>query len=321
MINFIVTGDWHIKGINPRNRIDDYMAAFEEKMREVFKLAKEYDAQAIICPGDVFDSPDVANGVLLRVYRLLQEAPCLVLVASGNHCIYGYNIDTLERTSLNLLQMLLPKFRVNSRTPFWDDQVQVETTFQPYTSKVDIEGWGYSYTKGQYSDHAVKIHVVHGMLLDHVPPFERYSLVQNVETNADVVITGHDHTGYGIYQRADGKLFINPGALMRIAASVGEIERPIQVALLEVGEKITARLIPLACAKPGDQVLDRSKIEADQKRAYAMEKFASLIEAEGGEKVAINIDEIIAKIAEKENIAPIVVAKALAKIAVERGRL
>lgn len=320
MAKFIVVGDLHLKGTNPRNRIGSYKQAAFDKLREVFSLAKEHAASAIIQTGDVLDSPEVSNGVLLEYMSLLQESPCQIITCSGNHDVYGYNLESLERASLHILELLVPRLSVNKEW-FFPKGTGVNVTFQPYTGRVDVEGWGYS--PAEVQQHFTNIHVVHGMLLDHVPPFDKYSLLKDVKTNADIVITGHDHTGYGIFKRADGVTFINPGALLRSSASISEIERPIQVALIDVrGPKdYSVKMLPITCAKPGNEVLDRSRIEADQKRAYAMESFAALIQAETGERVLLDISSIVEQIAAIDKYSADVVRVTLERIAAERERL
>jgi exonuclease SbcD len=329
MIRFLVTGDWHLKGTNPRNRVGSYKQAAFDKLREVFALAKEYGCQAIIQPGDVWDSPEVSDGVKDEYADLLEEAPCQILAASGNHDIYGYNLDTYKRTSLRAIERMVALLEVNRGHGFGISGLPaVDITFQPFTGRVDVDGWGYAYEwpeNNRSVDYSgvTHIHVVHGMLLDHTPPFDKFTLLEDAKTNADIVITGHDHTGYGIYKRADGVTFINPGALLRSAASMSEIERPIQVALIEIRGKgdYDVWLLPVTCAKPGNEVLDRSKIEADQKRAYAMESFAALIQAETGERVLLNIDAIVEQIAASEKYDAAVVLKALERIAAERANV
>ena len=58
--------------------------------------------------------------------------------------------------------------------------------------------------KAQFSpriwvDGAFQIHVVHSMLLDKQPGFDmRHTLITQVKTSAQVIISGHEHTGFGI---------------------------------------------------------------------------------------------------------------------------
>jgi exonuclease SbcD len=157
------------------------------------------------------------------------------------------------------------------------------------------------------------------MLLDHTPPFDRFTLVQEVKTSANMVLTGHDHTGYGIFRRSDGVIFCNPGSLTRLSASESEMRRPIQVALITVEDgQGRIDLLPLKSAAPGPDVLDRSRIEKEAARQYAMENFAALIQTVGGERVRLDINQIVEAIAEQEGIAPSVVQKALERIEAAR---
>lgn len=326
MINFIFGGDPHARGTNPRNRKDDYKAALFAKLRETFALCAKYDA-ALLLAGDTFDLPDVANSVLNELADLLGECPVPIYTTAGNHDIPGYNIQAYANTSLRLLERIVPNFHVindPATAILFGDNDEVAVTFTPYSGRIDVDGYGYSPEYSFGLDSCYKIHVAHGMLLDHTPPFDRFTLVQEVKTFADMVLTGHDHTGYGVYRRGDGKIFCNPGSLTRLSASQSEISRTVQVALISVygaedtikpgTTKAEIKLIPLQCAAPGEEVLDRSKIEADQKRQYAMESFAALVQTSTGERVMLDIPTIVDTIAEQNNIPAAVRDLALAKI-------
>ena len=322
MTKLLFIGDLHLRGNNPRHRIDDYQEAAVEKLKEIFSLAAEHNVDAILQPGDVFDRPEVSISVLLQYTRVFKQSPVPIYVTIGNHCIYGYNLHSFERSSLRLLEMLVPQLTV-----IWDDtartvgtQPNVILTATPYSRLMDIDGYGYDVPETALQLSGTRIHIAHGMLLDHVPPFDRYTLIDSCKTRADVVLTGHDHVGYGVYRRADGVLFCNPGAVMRMSASITEIERPVQVALITVEPEkdVNIQLIPLKCAKPGNEVLDRSAVDAANERRYAMETFSTLIQAHTGDKVLLDINQIIESIAAEENYAPNVVNTALAVIDRER---
>ena len=325
-MKLLYVGDTHIRGTNPRNRTDSYKDALKSKLHEIHNIAANNGVQAILCAGDIFDKPEVSAGVLLEFADVFADSPVPWYTTPGNHDLYSYNLATYNRTSLALLERIVPNFHVlKDPTQGVQFLVQgggvVEITFTPYTSKIDKDGYGYSPETRTPIDW-FKIHVAHGMLLDHVPPFDRYSLVQNVETTADLVLTGHDHTGYGIYRRADGKTFVNCGSLTRLSASVAEIERTIQVLLIDVqpNKKYDLQLIPLETAKPGVEILDRTKIEAEKKRQYAMEGFAAAIQTEDGAAV-VDIEGVMNQIAAQEAIKPSVVKLALEKIHDARLRL
>lgn len=324
MRSFLYTGDWHLRGTNPRNRIDDYRAAVKAKLAEVFQLAIGHHVEAILIPGDVLDSPEISLGVLFDYLEVLRNVPVDIYTTIGNHDVYGYNLETYWRTSLRLLEMLVPRFHVMYKptdTLIYGKEVQI--TFEPYSANMDINQYGYS-PQGDAADFpGTKIHIAHGMLLDHTPPFDRYTLLDNVPTQADVILTGHDHVGYGIRKRLDGKIFCNPGALPRISASRTEMARKIQAALITVepGRSTEIQLIPLSCAKPGEEVLDRSAIDAAEKRQYAMEQFSALVKTKTGQRILLNITDIVNQVAGLEKYGPEVVKVALETIEAEKEKV
>ena len=323
-VKLLYFGDPHFGGNNPRSRTDDYKEATKAKIREIFQLAKDHQVNAIIEPGDTWDRPDTSISVLLEFADLLAESPVPIYTTAGNHDLFSYNLETYWRTSLHLLERLVPQFHVindPAQPVYFGRHDDVQVTFTPYTGKMDRDGYGYSPENN--NDHSYKIHVSHGMLLDHNPThFDRYTYIGDVQTTANLVLTGHDHMGYGIYRRSDGVTFANIGSLTRLSASAGEIERPIQVLLFtweSPFEHVKLEEIPLKCARPGNEVLDRSKIEAEQERQYHMEQFSALIQTTNGERVLLDVDQIVETIAQQEGLPPGVAKLALEKIAEMRS--
>lgn len=334
-IKFLYFGDPHIRGTNPRNRTDNYSEAWKAKLREIWGIGLRHNVTAFLQPGDTFHTPDVANSVLNEAADIFSEAPAPIYTTVGNHDIPGYNVSAFGNTSLKLLERIVPNFHVvndPSKPIYFDGEgFHVQLTFTPYSGEMDRDGYGYSPGIEYENPQLFKIHVSHGMLLDHTPPFDKFTLVQDVQTTANLVLTGHDHTGYGIYMRGDGVDFCNPGSLTRMSASQAEIDRPIQVALITVERdysytgtgpfpiKSTIELIHLECAKPGEEVLDRSRIEHNNEREYAMENFAALIQTSTGERVRLDINQIIETVAKQEGVDAEVVAIALQKIEASRA--
>lgn len=319
-------GDVHIRGKNPRNRTDDYKESLKAKLREIFKLAEYNQVKALLCPGDIFDRPEVTNSVLLEFAEVFKESPVPILTTPGNHDVYSYNLETYGRTSLRILELIVPQLTVVTHSyrnvRIQEEGVNVAISFQPYDHRIDRDGYGYS--PGRPAEDAYKIHVAHGMLLDHDPKvFDRYTYVGTVKTEADLVLCGHDHLGFGLYERKDGKKFLNCGAICRLSASEAEISRKVQVALITIenNQLEGIELIDLRSAKPGSEILDRSQIEAEEKRQYAMEEFAALIQSEDGTKAIVDLNAIVEAIAQKEGYAPEVVRKALEKIDLAKQEL
>lgn len=327
MFKAIVTGDLHFRGTNPRARLDNFQEAISAKLLEVMFLAREHKADCIIIPGDVFDGPSTSWGVVADLIQILKSAPCPVLSIHGNHDIYGQNPATRHRTPYGLLSKI--GFLWDVEDSEFDGSENVIVTgcgFDTNTDTKTPEG------KAQFSpriwvDGAFQIHVVHSMLLDRDPGFDmKHTLISQVQTKADVVISGHCHHGLGIgsyvcHCRNDGVLFINPGALCRLSAHVAEIERTIQVALLTVENgQATAELIPLKSARPGHEVLSREHIEAAAERESRIDEFLKLLASEGEAKF-LEVREIVEDIAARDNIPADVKQEALRRIGAAREKL
>lgn len=326
MIRLLYTADWHLRGNSPRNRTDDYKEAVKLKLLEVFDLAKKWEVKAIITPGDVFDSFLVSIGFLIEMADFINANShgIPIITTFGQHDVQGYNVASLYRTSLALLERLVPNLKIYTSP----DQpaeivnkglIEAVITFTPYSRKMDLNGYGYS-PEIPYRHGITNIHVAHGTLLDHEPPFDKFTLIEDAVTSADLVLTGDYHPGYGLITRPDGKVFYNPGSLTRSAASETEIARKINVGLITVdGTSFKVESIQLKTARPGDEILDRRRIEAEKERAYAMDTFSALMQSKTGNAVLLDINTIVEAIAAQENTAPNIVKIALELIDEQRA--
>ena len=323
MAKFIVTGDWHFRGVNPRARVDNFKESLVRKIHDVYALARKHQVDAIIVPGDLFDSPGTAWGTAAELAVLLKVAPCPVLCIPGNHDLWAGNPGSKYRTPYGFLASL-DIIKDLSANGFVDGHIYPAlVSGHGFTIETDTaSGKGQFTPSGEYAQSYFHIHVVHSMLMDKSPGFDmRHTLISQVETTAQVIISGHEHIGFGIKRRDDGVLFINPGALARLSAHHAEIERQVQVALLTVeGSKAEAELIPIKAALPGHEVLSREHLEAEASRNEMLERFLALLSSEGESKF-LEVREIIEDISLRENIPAEVKADALLRIGKAREEL
>jgi histidinol-phosphate/aromatic aminotransferase/cobyric acid decarboxylase-like protein len=68
----------------------------------------------------------------------------------------------------------------------------------------------------------------------------------------------------------------------------------------------------------GDEVLDRSKIEEEKAREYAMSKFTALVKRDGDKPVALDINQIVEEMAKKYDVAPDIVEDLINEIDAQR---
>lgn len=317
MIKFVVCGDLHWRGNNPRSRTDDYMQALTRKLNEVFSLARKHRAPLII-PGDIFNSPNTAWWVVGELIRLFSDFNLPIITIPGNHDLHGSNLESLARTPYGLLD-LIDEIHDLSREPAYDFSPWVRITGHGYTAETDTEAGRGQFLSPDCEDPGrskAKIHVVHANLMLTAPGHDmRHTLIASVETNADVIISGHYHPGFGIHRREDGVLFINPGALARTAATASDISRQVQVALLTINDngRCEAELIPLESARPGHEVLSREHLEAAEEREERIAQFLHLLAEEGTARF-MELKDIIEDISERDKLPGVIKAEALRRI-------
>ena len=321
---FIVTGDLHWTGKNPRARLDDYKSALVNKLEEIKRLAMVNQVDGVIIPGDITDTPGIALSVLAELMTILQDFPCPIFTIGGNHDWYGGNPKTENRTPYGILTRAGAIIDINNiynmyRVPFhvwlmgrsWDSEV-TDRDIEYYTFK--------NKCPNSVTNKRVRVLVTHGMLLDKSPGYEvRHTLMSEVASHPDapdILINGHIHDCQGI-QKINNTLFINPGSIGRKSATEENLERIPQVVLLAIPEKEHgepfAELIPLKSASPGHLVLSREHIEEEQKRQEITKEFLELLAEEGDSRYQ-DLEEIVKGIGERKNIPPNIVQEALKRL-------
>lgn len=331
MFKAIVTGDLHYLGVNPKARLDNMQEALGEKLFEVFTLARNHEAQAIIIPGDLFHSPGTAWGTAAELACILQQAPCKVLTIPGNHDLWAGNPGSKHRTPFGFLGRLGIIWDLTEEPFEMSDRekgaLDICITGHGFNTETDTPAGAEQFCPPLHGFpwEGTSIHVVHSMLMDREPGFEmRHTLISQVKTTAQVIVSGHEHTGFGIVEQEneDGRvLFINPGALCRLSAHVAEMERTVQVALLTVENgHADAELISLKSARPGHEVLSREHLEAAAERESRINEFLALLASEGEAKF-LEVREIVEDIAARDNIPGNVKQEALRRIGAAREAL
>ncbi|MFZ5817843.1 MAG: metallophosphoesterase family protein [Bacillota bacterium] len=329
--------DTHIRGTSPRSRLDDLPAALKAKLEEVVSLARRHQVAAILHGGDLFDRPDVAPAVALEFLRVLMQAPCPIYGIAGNHDVYGFNPGTVPRTMLGLFDgfQLFRLLRPGEKAWIEQEGLKVQVTGQEFHAELDRrnpvldycvvpEGVGGSlHERSPAADFA--IHLTHGMLLER-PFFEgsAHTLLDAVmaQTVADVTFGGHYHPGWSKLYEVDGRLFINPGALVRLGNQAADYRRPVQVVLLtlERGQPVRAELIPLASARPGEEVLDRSQQESQMARERALADFIQGI-GDASQFEVLEVQAIMERIAENGGVPARVKSEALRRLGLAQEEL
>lgn len=310
--------DTHIRGTNPKNRIDDFTQTLENKLIEIINIVDTKNIDYVIHGGDLFDRPDISISVVSRFSKILKCIKVPFYIVCGNHDIFGHNPLTINRTVLGLLNDLdfLNIIEEGKKVILKNGKVKVQLTGQPYTYDIDNDVDKSKYIiKDIDEDVDYAIHIVHGMLLDK--PFVKgipYTLIDDIkDTKANITLSGHYHSGFKTIE-IDGKYFINPGSLVRITNSLREMDRKPQVVLLDLEDELRIEYIPLKSALPGDLILDRTEVEKYVFKGERLYEFKQIIDsALNFDKMDIN--DVLIEVSTAEGLSDSVKFEALRRIA------
>jgi len=306
-LRFLFFTDTHIRGTNPKSRLDDYYSALKNKFEEIINIVEKNNIDYILHGGDWFDRPDISPSIVRDFAILVKKFNRPVYSVAGNHDIFGHNPETISRTMLGLLEGtdIIRIIEDNKPIIIEKDNVKVQLYGHSYSYEIDEKGLKESYIvkKDRACDYCINI--VHGMLLPKTfIEGIKYTIIDEIlSTEADITLAGHYHSGFGV-KKINERLFVNPGSLARISALKSEIERIPQVVIIDLEKELNLWVVPLECARPGEEVLDRAHIESAQNRAYKLNQFFQNIDASGDYKqIKIDINDMIEQIVAAQGVS------------------
>ena len=295
--------DTHGRGKTPRCRKDDFLATLIAKIREVGQLAQAHGVAAVIHGGDFFDAhqpaPSVAAALLQAWREAMGDIPTYVV--PGNHDELGQNPELIDRTMLGL-GAAVGIFRLLGPEPVVIEQggTTVQLTGGPYHYEIDRRDPALDYVVTEVgADRAV--HVAHGMLVrEPIYPGAPYTPLEAIwdRTAADLTLAGHNHLGFPLTERG-GRLFYNPGALVRITADSRDMGRTVRAVLIEAGPHgVEVEDLPLQSAQPAEAIRsDDAEATADLEAERKLRAFVEAIREvrKPGESLLTLLDRVAAE--------------------------
>lgn len=295
-MKFVHVTDLHVMGRTPKYRKDDFLQTILAKIEWVQDYAYNVGASGILCTGDLFDRADTAYSILNDLIPVMKKSKVPWVSVIGNHDEYGYNPHTILRTPMGTLmrQGLVRHvgFDYNSYDCFADDTDLVIVTGCDSTIQTDNrEDKEFDY--GIYAGEDIigpidekdkhkkvtTVHLSHGFLAnknwgDKIHHTQINEICNKVK--ADIVLAGHEHSGFGIVRTPNGKLFINGGALGRITAGVGDINREVLISEITIENGVyDAKLVPVEIAKDVDEIMDIELARKEKERMEILNNFTA----------------------------------------------
>lgn len=233
-------------------RSDDYAAAVLTKMQHVANYAIDDGADIIIHGGDIFDRATVPRWLEHEVLRIIDESPVRWGIVVGTHDM-GTGIPTTAGKSIHSLQSQRNVYAFSG-----PDTKRIGDLLLCGSCATDIWNTG------------AKVIVVHQMLTD-VPVMWDHHLIDGIETDADYVLSGDYHPGWGWLKPRD-TMFVNPGALARTFRSPHDLTRSPRFAMIDT-DRGNVEIVPVPYAK--DVYLEKSEPIAESLRASVSEAIES----------------------------------------------
>lgn len=297
MITLIYRSDTHLMDHSPSSWKGDYPQEVWSNLRQVGKVARQYEARAVVDGGDFFNhkapgrNPHSLITETVRIHR--KEYPCPTFGVEGNHDLRYNRLDTIPEQPLGVLfeSEVFQRLR--------------DVTLEDSSTRVRVVGVPYSTDRTAEELRAIQkqpgdgflVAVVHALAAQEPPdkvkdffnePVFRYDHLIT-KNGPDVWCFAHWHRDQGVVQ-IGGKFFVNQGALSRGALNNENIHRIPKISRLSFGTSIEIAEIPLEVA-PSEEVFDLERKERQEAEHESIDAFVSTLRADGNFDPAVSIED------------------------------
>ena len=282
-MKFLFFTDVHDTMKAPSYRKDNYHETVLKKLAWIGDYASEYDYDFCVCGGDLFDTPGVSNATISSVAKCIRNHFGIPLFAiAGNHDLYGNNSYNIAQTAFGVLSktgVIKNLCDPDEMECVWRDEKGQIVRIIGVESRVGIDDTpdAYLLKDMEKPEGEVWILVIHGMLREQKSSiFKSTGIRDIITTKADIILSGHDHGGFPILHQ-DGKIFANPGALLRVTTATSDVNLDVKIVSVQVepGEiSVDYITLPETVALPAKEVLDVERAAYEKKSRQATQDFA-----------------------------------------------
>jgi len=244
-MNFILIGDLHFSLTSSSSRLDNITLEFEERFEKLKEIIKEHKVEAVICTGDIFNTPYQSAKTIFELSELIQSLEVPFITIIGNHDEIGYRLEGWHTsTSLGLLSAITSNLKV-PEGPIWLSGVHITGShYVPGIDEKNEEGVYIHYIPQVHN--GFHLHIVHGYMVDGTLPFHTVKTTEIANTPADFILAGHYHQP--VYNTIGEKTFYNPGSFANLTHD--DKDRVCEVGLLTVrGDQHTLKRIAVPYGK------------------------------------------------------------------------
>ena len=211
--------DSHGTAKGPESRKDIYYIAFLRKLYELGYVIKKEKIDIVIHTGDLFHTARVSDKFAGQVSEMIKSWQIPVYVVPGNHDIEGYTTNTIDQTKLGLLAKAGVINILDRDNPI---TITANQNGEEYTVAISGQEYYAHIDEGNMQDFEMQqdeadfnILAIHGYIADTKQhPNIKYTMVEDIITDADVILTGHYHRQFE-WNGPDIDIY-NPGSMMRV---------------------------------------------------------------------------------------------------------
>lgn len=280
--------DTEFRVTQPEYRLDDFYKTQLDKLKKLLEVAKSNKVDIIIHNGDFFSVPEASYNLLGDIGEILSENDIPFYCDVGSHDIIAYNMSTLNDTALGVL--------------FRHKKIKIVEVLENKKMYVRFIRCRRNFKEEDYTvkdkDDKIKIVVSHDTVTDQYVRFE-HVLVDDIKTNADLVLCGHYHNPFIIKKKKT--LFVNPGSFTRQTKE--EFNRLPHAVLIDTDDMST-EIINFSDKSNDKKIFNADKVKEEDKLKNDKESYINFIDSikkiDASEK---DISQVVDEIATKEHVS------------------
>jgi DNA repair exonuclease SbcCD nuclease subunit len=214
--------DTHIRADSPEGRTDNFRTSILTKLEEMGPIWKDGQVKAVLFGADLFHTPDVAKSVINDVIPIFRSWNVPIISVVGSHDYFGYQMKSLKRTALGhfvefgMIQLVGGGLPEIPNYIYLGEGIYVTGIHHTYWFAEDPRNCYCAKVQEEGIENVYQIQLVHGDLFNVPVPWP-HILTSRAETESDLVLSGHIHSGWPTKVIPHGKTkFVNPGAVARL---------------------------------------------------------------------------------------------------------
>jgi len=224
--------DLHARNDSPEKRTDNFRDSVLIKLHEIGKIFEREKVDYVLFGGDLGHTPDPSYTLLNALLKELKSWNKQIIGVVGSHDYFGYQKRTLDRTLLGTMRAAGVLTLVD--TPECDFFAIKDIIITGTTHSYDITDHPERINQKLIYPDSLQIQLVHCDLFHKYVPW-KHILIDDVNTDSHLVLSGHIHSGWEQPITINNTTFFNPGSIARLEKS--KLQRIPRVLIIEIYEK------------------------------------------------------------------------------------